>query len=273
MTTAIHLSFKEIWRNRGRFLLFSLVIALITLLILFIAALGEGLGAGNREYIEKLNADLIVYQDTAELAIASSRIGCQTRDALRGVNGVQEVGPIGFSAASILRGAGEEPLDISLIGVDPGRPGEPPVVAGQGLERRNANEAIIDRMTALVTGLQVGDRFNIRSPQGGEEEIYLLKVMGISESQMYAIRPSVFVPIVKWDQIRPQAAPGRGADDPACNVAAVKLQDPTQLEVMVQRLEAQVRNIEAVDITTASRTPLDTPPSKRHSTLRTASPC
>jgi putative ABC transport system permease protein len=251
MATAIHLSAREIWRNRGRFLLFSLVIALITLLILFIAALGEGLGAGNREYIEKLEADLIVYQDTAELSIASSRIGCQTRDALRSVNGVQEVGPIGFSAASILGAAGEEPLDIALIGVDPGRPGEPRVVTGQGLERRNANEAIIDRMTALVTGLQVGDRFNIRSPQGGEEEYFLLKVVGISESQMYAIRPSIFVPIVKWDQIRPQAAPGRGAEDPACNVAAVKLQDPTQLEVMAQRLEAQVRDIEAVDITTA----------------------
>jgi putative ABC transport system permease protein len=164
---------------------------------------------------------------------------------------VQDVGPIGFSAASIPRGAGEDPLDVSLIGVDPGKPGEPPVVTGQGLERRNANEAIIDRMTALVTGLQVGDRFNIRSPQGGEEEFYMLKVVGVSESRMYAIQPSIFVPIVKWDEIRPKAAPGRGAEDPACNVAAVKLEDPTQLDVMRQRLAAQVRGIEAVDRTTA----------------------
>jgi putative ABC transport system permease protein len=251
MSTATHLAFKEIWRNRGRFLLFSLVIALITLLILFIAALGEGLGAGNREYIEKLNADLIVYQDTAELSIASSRIGCETRDGLRGVNGVQDVGAIGFSAVSIPGGNGGDSLDVSLIGVEPGKPGEPPVVTGQGLERRNANEAVIDRMAALVTGLQVGDRFNIRSPQGGEEEFYMLKVVGVSESQMYAIRPSIFVPIVKWDEIRPKAAPGRGTEDPACNVAAVKLEDPTQLEVMRQRLAAQVRNIEAVDRVTA----------------------
>ena len=78
MSTAIHLALKEIWRNRGRFLLFSLVVALITLLILFIAALGEGLGSGNREYLEKLNADLIVYQDTARLQIAGSRVGCRS---------------------------------------------------------------------------------------------------------------------------------------------------------------------------------------------------
>ncbi len=251
MSTALFLALKETWRNKSRFFLFSLVIALITLLILFIAALGEGLGAGNREYLEKLNAELIAYQDTAQLSIASSRIGCQTRDTLRAVNGVEDVGAVGFSSVSIPEADAGEDLDISLIGVEPGKPGEPPAVAGQGLERRNANEALIDRMVTEVTGLQVGDRFNIRSPQGGEEEFYLLKVVGVTESQMYGIRPSVFVPIAKWDELRPQAVPSGGADDPACNVAAIKLQDSAQIDVMRRRLAAQVRNIEAVDRQTA----------------------
>ena len=60
MNTSFYLTFKEIWRNRGRFLLFSLVIALITVLVLFISALADGLGSGNREYIEKLNGELLV---------------------------------------------------------------------------------------------------------------------------------------------------------------------------------------------------------------------
>ena len=38
-------------------MLISLVIALITVLVLFIAALSEGLGLGNRKYLEKLNAE------------------------------------------------------------------------------------------------------------------------------------------------------------------------------------------------------------------------
>jgi putative ABC transport system permease protein len=251
MSTAFYLALKETWRNKGRFLLFSLVIALITLLILFVAALGEGLGAGNREYIENINAELLVYQDTAQLSIASSRIGCDTRSALRAVNGVQDVGAIGFSSVAIPGGDGGDDLDVSLIGVEPGKPGEPPALAGQGLERRSANEALIDRMVADVTGLQVGDRFNIRAPQGGEEEIFLLKVVGVTGSQMYGIRPSIFVPIVKWDDVRPQAARSGGGQDPACNVAAVKLQDPTQIDLMRQRLAAQVRNVEAVDLQTA----------------------
>ncbi len=37
---SLYLSFKEIWRYRGRFFLFSLVIALITILVLFISGSG-----------------------------------------------------------------------------------------------------------------------------------------------------------------------------------------------------------------------------------------
>ena len=43
---AFYLAFKEIWHNRNRYLLISLVVALITTLVLFIAALAEGLGIG-----------------------------------------------------------------------------------------------------------------------------------------------------------------------------------------------------------------------------------
>ena len=75
LSISSYLAIKEIWRNRGRFLLVSLVIALITLLVLFIAALGEGLGNGNREYISKLDGQLIVYQAKSDFLIAASRLG------------------------------------------------------------------------------------------------------------------------------------------------------------------------------------------------------
>jgi putative ABC transport system permease protein len=267
MSTAIHLALKEIWRNRGRFLLFSLVVALITLLILFIAALGEGLGSGNREYLEKLNADLIVYQDTARLQIAGSRVGCEKRGNIRNVDGVREVGPVGFSSATVVSSDGTEIMDISLIGVEPGKPGEPPVGTGNGLVRKGTNEAIIDRTVALVTQQGIGDTIILRSPQGNEYEYYEMTVVGISDSRKYGIRPSVFVPIVTWDQIRPNGTPGGGAQDPTCNVVAVQLEDPTQLEVIRQRIVTQVDRVEAVDRQTAYE---NTPGySEQQSTLNT----
>ena len=251
MFTAIYLALKELWRNQARFLLFSLVVALITLLILFVAGLGEGLGSGNREYLEKLNADLIVYQDTAQFVIAGSRINFEKRRSIRFVDGVQDVGPIGFSSVTIVSGDATELLDISLIGVEPGKPGEPDVVRGTGLLRKSASEAIVDRTVAMVTQVQVGDSIIIRSPQGKDDEFYTLQVIGISDSRKYGLQPSIVVPIVTWDRIRPKAAPGAASNDPTCNVVAVQLKDPSQIELMQQRIEAQVDRIQVTDRQTA----------------------
>ena len=67
----LYLALKEIWYNKGRFLLIASIVALITTLILFIAALAEGLGNGNREYISKLDGELLVYQKNVDLAISA----------------------------------------------------------------------------------------------------------------------------------------------------------------------------------------------------------
>jgi putative ABC transport system permease protein len=251
MSTAIHLALSEIWRNKGRFVLFSLVVALITVLILFVAALGEGLGTGNREFIEKLNAELIVYQDTARLSIASSRIDDSTQRAVRYVDGVREVGPVGFSSAAVMLAGEEDPLDVALIGVEPGKPGEPAVEAGQGLRRKNGDEVIVDRTVAAVAGLQVGDAITLRTLQGDEDEFYTLKVVGISDSQKYGIRPSVFAPLLTWDDVRAKGAQGSGTTAPTGNVVAVQLDDPEQIDAMRDRIQARVDGVQAVDRKTA----------------------
>jgi putative ABC transport system permease protein len=251
MLTAVYLAFKEVWRNRARFLLFSLVVALITVLILFVAGLGEGLGSGNREYLEKMNADLLVYQDTAQLVIGGSRISFDKRRSIRFVDGVRDVGPIGFSSVSIVYDGATDVLDVSLIGVEPGKPGEPSTITGSGLLRKSGDEVIIDRTVALIAQVQVGDQIVIRSSQGKDDEFYPLQVVGISDSRKYGLQPSIFVPIITWDKVRPKAAPGAASDNPTCNVVAVQLDDPTQIESMRQRLQAQVDRIEVVDLQTA----------------------
>jgi putative ABC transport system permease protein len=216
-----------------------------------VAALGAGLGSGNREYLEKLNANLIAYQDTARLLIGSSRIGCDTRAAIRRVEGVKEVGPIGFASVAVVDDDWSDPMDVSLIGVEPGKPGEPPVVRGQGLLRRSADEVIIDRTVALMTRRGVGDRITLRSTLGVEYEYYVLTIVGVSDSRKYGLRPSVFAPIVTWDRIRPKAAPTAVEEDPACNVVAVQLEDPADIEGMRRLLAEQVDRIETADLQTA----------------------
>jgi len=245
------LAFKEIWRYRGRYLLISLVIALITTLVLFIAGLAEGLGAGNKEYLDKLNADIILYQANIDLSIPSSRIDRSRVNDVQRVEGVKEVGTISFSNAAIPLDDGSTPLKVSLIGVEPGKPGEPPAFEGHNLKGKRDNEAVIDKNTALRTGLQVGDVFNIKTVQGTEEKLYPLRVAGVSDGRQYSIQPSVFVPYLTWDDIKPKSTAENNQSTPIFNLMAVQLENPQDFEVMVTRLESQVDDVEAVDRKTA----------------------
>jgi len=51
--------------------LVALVIALITLLVLFIAALGEGLADGNRQYVANLDAHLVVFLEKSDFIMVT----------------------------------------------------------------------------------------------------------------------------------------------------------------------------------------------------------
>jgi len=247
-TLPVYLALREFWRNRGRFFLVSLVIALITLLVLFIAALGEGLGNGNREYLSKLDADLIVYQDKADLLINASRINRDRVAAVRRVEGVAKAGSIAVANATITQLESGKELKVALLGVDPGEPGEPLVVDGSQLSRANVNEVIIDRNTFLRTRLKAGDDLIIRVTQGTKDQLYSLKMVGVSDGQQYSLQPAIFTPYFNWDQVRPKSEAEVNRTETVVNVIAVKLTDTAKLETMKARLESEVGKIQAVPI-------------------------
>jgi len=246
---AFYLSIKEILHNKGRFLLIAMIVALITTLVLFIAALAEGLGSGNREYIEKLNGELIVYQENVNLSIGASRIGRSTVSQIRRVEGVGDVGQVGTSVAAILLPDDPDGLNVSLIGVEAGLPGEPPVVEGIPLARNRGNEVIIDGNVAERTSIRVGDEITIKTTQGTDEELFTLKVVGQSDGQAYSLQPSIFLPYLTWERVRPQA--GNPEGELVSNVAVVRVQPGVAPETVAQRIAAEVDNIEVVDLVTA----------------------
>lgn len=243
-----YLAIKEIMRNRSRFLLVSLVIALITLLVLFIAALGEGLGNGNREYIQKLDAQLIVFQEKSEFLIQSSRLGRDRLAAVRRVDGVADVGMLGASSGRIILAGEEEPLKVALLGVEPGHTGEPSVVAGRQLGSDLSKEVLIDRNTAIQSGLKVGDMLNLRVTQGTQDEFYELRVVGVTDGQQYSLQPSIFVPFNTWERVRPKSEAEINSSNPVANVILVRLQDPKDIEKMGQRITAQVNKVETATL-------------------------
>lgn len=247
---SIYLAIKEIVRNRGRFLLVSLVIALITLLVLFIAALGEGLGNSNRQYLSNLDADLLVYLDKSDFVIPSSRVDRTLSRTLRRVDGVANAGIIAVSNTAIIL-SNNEVLKVSLLGVEPGAPGAPPVIEGKNLSGELASEVVIDRNVALRTDIKVGDRITIRSTQGTKDEFYELKVVGMSDGQLYQFAPSIFVTFSNWDNMRTKSDTELGRESTTVNVIAVKAADSSNLETVKQNILARVSNVEITDIATA----------------------
>lgn len=248
LSFSFYIAMKEVWRNRGRFFLLSLVIALITLLVLFIAALGEGLANGNRQYISNLDAQLIVFREKSDTIIPSSRLDNSTLRAVRRVSGVASAGPI-YTASSEIVSTGK-PIKISLLGADPDYPGMPAVVKGRSFRGGDSNEVVIDRNLSMRSGLGIGDKIEIRSTQGPEDKFSELVVVGLTEGQSYLFQPTIFVAPPTWERIRPQSEADLRDENLYPNIIAVRLEEPGQLESMQARLLAEVPKIQVADIPT-----------------------
>jgi putative ABC transport system permease protein len=245
---ATYLALKEIWRNRGRFLLVSLVIALITLLVLFIAALGEGLANGNRQYVANLDAQLIVFLEKSDNIISSSRLELTTVRAVRRVDGVADAGPIYTATTQIV--SAPTPLKVSLLGAEPDHSGLPRLVDGRVYHTGDSREVVIDKNVALRSGIRIGDEIKIRSTQGTQDEFFYLRVVGLTDGQSYFFQPTMFVSPNTWENVRPQSEADLKDDTPYPNIIAVRLQAPSEIEAMKLRLLAEVPNIEVADIPT-----------------------
>ena len=245
---ATYLAVKEVMRNKGRFFLVALVIALITVLVLFIAALGEGLSNANRQYIANLDAELIVFLEKSDYNISASRLEPNTVKSVRRVEGVQDAGPIYTSNTEIV--SLPEPLKITMLGAEAERPGMPPLLEGRYFRGGEAREAVMDMRVAERANLKVGDEIEVRSTQGTNDEFYTLKLVGLVDEQSYFFQPTIFVPAATWELVRPQPESDLNSDTPYPNIVAVKLEDPTQVEEMKLRLQNEVSNIEVADIET-----------------------
>jgi putative ABC transport system permease protein len=251
LSISAYLALKEIWRNRGRFLLVSLVIALITLLVLFIAALGEGLGNGNREYISKLDGQLIVYQAKSDFLIAASRLDTNRVAQIRRVNGVADAGMIGTASATIILDGSQNSLKVALLGVEPGHVGEPKIVTGRQLSRNTADEVIIDRNTALRTRLKVGDKLTFRVVQGTDDKFFTETIVGISDGEQYSLQPSIFAPFQTWNKVRPQSEAELNSNSVTANIIVIKLQDAQNINAVRANILAKVENIDIATLNQA----------------------
>ena len=92
----MRLALRELVRRPGRFTTATVILTLIAVLLMFLGGLLDGLIASATGAIRAQDADVIVYSESSQAAFARSRIDPDLRDVVAGVDGVGEVGGIGF---------------------------------------------------------------------------------------------------------------------------------------------------------------------------------
>jgi putative ABC transport system permease protein len=114
----------------------------------------------------------------------------------------------------------------------------------------SAREVLLDRSTALRTMLDVGDTLTLKTIQGTQEKLHALRVVGITDGRSFFLQPSVIMPHLTFERVRPGVT-NINHSQMVSNIVAVQLQNPQDKTAMELRLEQQVPETEVVDLPTA----------------------
>ncbi|WP_446665842.1 ABC transporter permease [Flexivirga sp. B27] len=177
------LAIRDLWWAKGRFALMAGAIALITLLVVMLSGLTEGLGRQSTSAITSLDADQIAMEHPAPgetLSMSTSRITKTALDKARKQEGVEAADPIGISSTRVT--IGETPAPATVFGVDVDA-----AVAPEGL---SAHDTVIGSDLAKDRSVAVGDSITVNGTK--------LRVARIVDDASFSHLPVVWVSRTVW---------------------------------------------------------------------------
>lgn len=177
------LAIRDLWWARGRFALMAGAIALITLLVVMLSGLTEGLGRQSTSAITSLRTDRVAIERPPSgetLSMSTSRVSRTALEHARNQPGVRAADPIGISSTRI--SIGSTPAPATLFGVDPGA-----AVAPHGL---TAGSAVVSNDLADAHGIRTGDTVTVNGTK--------LRVAGIVDDASFSHVPVVWAPRSLW---------------------------------------------------------------------------
>lgn len=121
----VFVAWRELRFARGRFFLIGAVVALITLLVGFLAGLTGGLAAQNISAVLELPGNQLVLQQPEKSApsFATSVLDADTVRTWEEAAGVESVTPIGIVQSRATVSGGEDPSGVALFGLPRDAPG------------------------------------------------------------------------------------------------------------------------------------------------------
>ncbi|QMU75949.1 ABC transporter permease [Streptacidiphilus sp. PB12-B1b] len=187
---------RDIRFARGRFALMGAVVALITMLVVFLYGLTGGLAAGSTSAVAGLPVPGIVFGAPAgavpEVSFSDSGISPAQLAAWRSAPGVRSVEPLGV-AMSRMTSAGAA-ASVSVLGTAARL--LPPLLSGSA---PGEGQVAVGRATAAADGIAVGSTVTVGART--------LLVSGITADRSYAHAPTVWTTEPTWQQLSGAAQP------------------------------------------------------------------
>ncbi|MDO8263074.1 MAG: ABC transporter permease [Gallionella sp.] len=186
----INLASRDILHGWGKFVFTGIGLGLLIGVTLTMAGVYRGMVDDGKALIENAGADLwVVQQDTLGPYAEPSSIRDDVIHDIRGQEGVMEAGNVAYLTMQVKQGAKD--VRVMLVGIEPGKPGEPAyLVAGRPITRTHY-EALAD----IKAGLAIGERIQIRRHQ--------YTVVGLTQRMVSSSGdPMVFVPIKDAQEVQ-----------------------------------------------------------------------
>ncbi len=194
-------AWRDLLHARGRFALMTSVIALITLLVAFLAALTSGLGRASTSAITDLPADRLVLAQSdgdAEPSFTQSQVTSDQWSAWADVDGVSSAHPLGVAQTrATIDGS---TAAVTALGIDGASlsPISTAVDDGEVLLTPDAAKALNMDVVLVDSSLDNAAATNTTVSIGSLE----LEVVGLAPDQLdYAHTPAVWLSLADWQHI------------------------------------------------------------------------
>lgn len=229
------LALREIARAKLRFGLLAGAVGLLVFLILFQQALLGGLVTAFIGAVDNQDAPVLVYNDQARQNVEASFLRPDQVQEVAGVEGVADSAAIGESTYTVE--AGGELVDGVLFGYRLGGLGAPTSLT-QGRLPERPGEAVASA-TDAEDGFDIGDVVRIVG-EGGPE----IEIVGLGEDLQWSVAPTMFVDYATFEAAQRAVNPDARAVLPS--VVAVRPAEGVDLDVLTDRIDAEVDGVEAL---------------------------
>lgn len=185
------IAIRDLAFARGRFSLMALVVVLIAFLTTLLSGLSAGLIKNNISGLMQLPYTHMAFEYDDEPTYRATLVDRSMWEGWEKEPGVRTLEPLGHTVFNA-RGASNEPLELVLWGVRPGKFTEPRVTSGEqlgGLE----NGVIVSQILA-DKGVKIGDTIVL------DRVLTELKVIGITAEANIGHIPIVYAPLPKWQE-------------------------------------------------------------------------